>query len=147
MLAGLAVFLLIAALLGGACGDDSQPAEEFTSEWPDDRPVPSATIEAVGSDDGVVITLELNNFVVSSPAAEDADGHLHIAVDGGATLMTHDTTVDLGPLEPGTHEVTVGFVANNHSTITADGAHLMSMTVVEVAPDGSVTAVRAAGQP
>lgn len=111
------------------------------------RPVPVATIEAVESEAGVTIHIELSNFVVSSPAAEDADGHLHVAVDGGETLMTHDTTVDLGELPPGTHEIHVGFVANDHRTITADGANLASMTVIEIAPDGSIAAVRAGDAP
>ena len=98
----------------------------------------AATIAAAEASEGAVITIELTNFEVSSPAAEDADGHLHIAVDGAETQMTHSTTVDLGSLSPGSHEVHVGFVANDHSAITADGEHVMSMVVLEVGPDGEV---------
>jgi hypothetical protein len=143
-LGALATLVLAAVLLVGACGDSVEPGQEFTSPWPDDRPLPEATIEAVGSDSGVSLEIELTNFVISSPAAENADGHLHVVVDGGAALMTHETTVELGALAPGSHEIDVGFVANDHRTITADGDDVTSSVVVEIAPDGSVLDVRPA---
>jgi hypothetical protein len=127
-------------LLTAACGDSAGPANEFTTEWPDDRPLPVATVEATSTESGILLEFELVNFVISSPAAEDADGHLHIAVDGGEALMTHETTVELGELAPGTHEVHVGFAGNDHRTIAVDGKDLMSMVLIEVAPDGSVVA-------
>jgi len=138
----LLVALLAAVLFLSACGESADSSGEFTSEWPDDKPLPAATVDAASEDGGIVIDVALTNFVISSPAAEDADGHLHISVDGGAAQMTFETTVVLGELAPGTHEVHVGFVANDHSSITADGEQVGSMAVVEIAPDGSVVEVR-----
>ncbi len=135
--------ILTLGLLAG-CGEASDPNPEFMADWPDDRPLPSAEIDAVESDSGIVLMVELTNFDLSQPAIEDADGHFHIRIDGAGAQMVHHTMVEIDALSSGTHEIELEFVANDHRTYGVGGVAIGSTATVEIDADGSVVDVRPA---
>lgn len=77
----------------------------------------------------VNIAISVSNFVVGNPGA-GIDGHIHYSVNGGATVMKYDTTpITLSGLTPGTYNIAMQLVDNNHNALNPTVNANVSFTV------------------
>jgi hypothetical protein len=116
-----AALVLLAACTGGGSGSSTASS---ASPAPGPRPSTTATLKILSPKNGEVIhgtTVDLKVSLtgaklvsVSSTNLVPNEGHLHVSVDDSLISMTSGLEQTIPNLTPGTHLITVEFVANDH---------------------------------
>jgi len=114
-------FILLAACTGGS-GSSTTPSTASPASGP--RPSTTATLKILSPKNGQAVhgsTVDLKVSLtgaklvaVSSTNLVPNEGHLHVSVDDTLISMTSGLQQTIPNLTPGTHLVTVEFVANDH---------------------------------
>jgi hypothetical protein len=116
-----AALVLLAACSSGGSGSSTASG---ASPAPGPRPSTTATLKILSPTNGQVIhgtTVDLKVSLtgaklvsVSSTNLVPNEGHLHVSVDDTLVSMTSGLEQTIPNLTPGTHLITVEFVANDH---------------------------------
>lgn len=133
-----------AAVLLAACGGAAAPGDAASSAPPTpDGPRPStpARLEierpkpgraVTGSTVELRIRLEGARIVpLTTTDIVPDEGHLHVTLDDRLISMTEGLQQTIPDVEPGTHRITVEFVASDHAPFDP---RLVAVTVFEVTP-------------
>ena len=88
------------------------------------------------------ISLSISNFVVGNPGA-GIDGHIHYTVNGAQTMKYDTAPIALTGLTPGTYEVVVTLVDNNHTAIVPAVNATVTFTIAAYNVVANLAALRA----
>jgi len=89
----------------------------------------------------VTVNVSVSNFTVANGTGT---GHIHYAVDGGATVMKYDTTpIVLNGLTVGSHTIVVSLVDNNHALLNPSVSATISFTITGISNVANIAALRA----
>lgn len=121
-----------------------------------DAPMPAAKVEvaageaptlevtlAPAADGALEARLETGRFRFAEEHAgqphEPGEGHAHLLVDGSKVASVFGPVQRLPALDPGTHEVCIGLMTNDHRAYAVDGRAVAARFVVKVAAEGAAT--------
>lgn len=118
----VAAALLLAACGGdGGSGGDASPSASVAQG---DRPSSSAELRIVSPENGDVVRgstvdlrVDLNGATIVPQTTMDIapdEGHLHVLLDDQLISMTEGLEQTVPGVEPGSHRITVEFVAADH---------------------------------
>ena len=134
----VAVLAAVAAL--AACAKASEPARP-PSAAPSPRPSTTATLTiaapetgAVIRDDRVDLVIELDGGRINEGASLELrpnEGHLHVLLDDRLISMTEGLHQVIRDVWPGSHRITVEFVASDHAPFDP---RVVSVVAFEVRP-------------
>ena len=89
----------------------------------------------------VTVNVSVSNFTVANGTGT---GHIHYAVDGGATVMKYDTTpIVLNGLTVGSHTIVVSLVDNNHAPLSPVASATTQFTIAASTNVANIAALRA----
>lgn len=120
ILATLAMTLALAACSSGGGGNDPAPSPSAPSERPSStadlsilRPQTGEVVEGTT----IVLRVALEGARVVPQTTTDIspdEGHLHVLLDDQLISMTQGLEQEIPDVAPGTHRITVEFVASDH---------------------------------
>lgn len=88
-------------------------------------PQPAVSMDLRQTEGGrVMVRIHTRNFTFTEICLTDADavpvGHAHVIVDGVKVASAFHPVVEIGPLEPGVHDVTVVLRGQDHRALLGD---------------------------
>ncbi len=123
---------------GGSLDDpDAGHDHSTTREVAADGPAPMVALEVTADpSSGWNVQISLENFRLAPERAStehiEGEGHLHLYVDGVKINRLYGLWYHLSGLEPGEREVRVELSANDHATLTHNGAPIDNTVTVTV---------------
>ncbi|MCI0637075.1 MAG: DUF6130 family protein [Actinobacteria bacterium] len=124
-IAGLALVTLVLAACGSGGGNEGAPASPSLPSSPAaERPSSTAGLAIVQPKTGTVVEGSTVLLQVSLEGAKlvpqtttditPDEGHLHVLLDDQLVSMTEGLEQEIADVAPGTHRITVEFVASDH---------------------------------
>jgi Family of unknown function (DUF6130) len=133
----LAMALALAACGSGGGGNDPTPS----TSAPVERPSSTAELAIVRPQTGevvegptIVLRVALDGARIVPQTTTDVspdEGHLHVLLDDQLISMTEGLEQEIGDVAPGTHRITVEFVATDHVPFDP---RVVSVVAFEVRP-------------
>lgn len=138
--ATLAVSLLLATLAAAAphINAENAPPRSVFLRLPPDRPEPSVALTATPREDGTLrLRIETEGFTFTELCVTEAAavpvGHAHVIVDGVKVASAYHPVIDLDPLPPGVHDVTVVLRGQDHRALLGRTGLIRAEATVGVA--------------
>ena len=112
-------------------------AERVVEVEGDGAPTLDLSVDQDGSG-AWTVRLKTTNFRFSREHADGAhvpgEGHAHLYVDGKKISRVYGNHYELGALDPGAHQITVGLYTNDHAAYAVAGLRVESRKSIRVDP-------------
>lgn len=138
--ATLAVSAFLATLAAAAphINAANEPPRSVFLRLPGETPDPRVAVRLTPREDGTWrLRIDTQGFTFTSLCVTEAAavpvGHAHVIVNGVKVATAYHPVIDLGPLPPGRHDVTVVLRAQDHRALLGRQGLIRAEAVVEVA--------------
>lgn len=135
----LAVSALLATLAAAApmINADGGPPRSVFLRLPANAADPTVAMELKPRDNGTWrLTIHTTGFTFTSICVTDAEavpvGHAHVIVNGAKVASAFEPFMDIGPLPPGQHDVTVVLRGRDHRALLGKNGLIKADTTITV---------------